>query len=353
MNVDLTYERGFEQLVEERRANGTAVQLKLDEYGRPKEFLEPTPEAPFGTMGMAATIDYYDGAPVDWKRIRKTVSAGLQTESIEISNGLGEPALSFERGYLNRGDVGGWIGVGRIERDSSGRVVRSFAPWTQTQIPTSMLGSLSPLPPPPGTLSFSQVYDDFGRLTGTLRNSLPIQSIKYYPLIADFYDANQTGPDREANLRTTQVLDGHGRIARTIRRLPEDDIITDIERLPTGEPTTYTFRHRAGPQLTKHEMQYDSLGRLLLNIEPNTSVVTSAQTRAWRYVWDDNGRLVATSDARGCGTNLFYGAYGRLVGEDYSPCTKEQPAYTAPDLVTGEGLETFYRYDSYEPAPCD
>ena len=88
-------------------------------------------------------------------------------------------------------------------------------------------------------------------------------------------------------------------------------------------------------------MVYDSLGRLMVNKEPNTG-------NNWRYVWDDTGRLVGTSDARGCGVNYHYDGLSRLIGEDYSPCLVSQPDYTAPNFVTGEGFEAFYRYDEYE-----
>ena len=88
-------------------------------------------------------------------------------------------------------------------------------------------------------------------------------------------------------------------------------------------------------------MAFDSLGRLMLNKEPNTG-------NNWRYVWDDAGRLVGTSDARGCGVNYHYDGLSRLIGEDYSHCLTSQPAYTPPNFVTGKGFETFYRYDEYE-----
>jgi RHS repeat-associated protein len=47
-------------------------------------------------------------------------------------------------------------------------------------------------------------------------------------------------------------------------------------------------------------------------------------------------------------SDFHYDGLGRLTGEDYSPCLASQPAYTSPNLATGEGLEAFYRYDAYE-----
>ena len=88
---------------------------------------------------------------------------------------------------------------------------------------------------------------------------------------------------------------------------------------------------------------------MIHNYEPNTLGSAPAGPRGWHYVYDDESRLVGTSDARGCGKNLTYDAIARIVAEDYSPCSPGQPAYTAPNLLTGEGTEVFNRYDTYEP----
>jgi YD repeat-containing protein len=100
-------------------------------------------------------------------------------------------------------------------------------------------------------------------------------------------------------------------------------------------------------------MRYDSLGRMLLNVEPNTTVgfspdpSTPAEAmKAWRYAYDDAGDLVGTSDARGCGANYHYDAAGRLIAEDYSPCLPHHAPYSAPNLATGEGTEVSTKYDN-------
>ena len=97
-------------------------------------------------------------------------------------------------------------------------------------------------------------------------------------------------------------------------------------------------------------MKYDTWDRMVLNAEPNTSVgftdspaMDPSGLMAWRYVYDDAGELVGTSDARGCGVNYAYDPAGRLLSEDYSPCAIEQAPYNAD-------AEVSYRYDSRDTA---
>ena len=115
-------------------------------------------------------------------------------------------------------------------------------------------------------------------------------------------------------------------------------------------------RNKAQRYEVDGELVSDTLGRRLLNVEPNTSspFVASlpadlSSLRAWRYAYDDAGDLVGTSDARGCGTNYHYDATGRLLAEDYSPCTEGHADYSVPDLATGVGAEVWNRYDAMDP----
>jgi YD repeat-containing protein len=88
---------------------------------------------------------------------------------------------------------------------------------------------------------------------------------------------------------------------------------------------------------------------MVRNVEPNTSVTTGGTTKAWRYAYDNASRLVGTSDANGCGVNYHYDAGGRLIGSDYLPCKANHVAYSSPNASTGDGFETFYRYDGPDP----
>ena len=103
----------------------------------------------------------------------------------------------------------------------------------------------------------------------------------------------------------------------------------------TGEPTSIT--RRRGTETYERTMQYDALGRMVINLEP------TGGANGWRYLYDAAGDLVATSDPRGCGVNFTYDHGGRLLTEDYSPCAAHQEPYDAEAEVT-------YEYDT---SPAD
>ncbi len=121
--------------------------------------------------------------------------------------------------------------------------------------------------------------------------------------------------------------------------------------LPSGEVLRIAQQRAGSPDFVR-TFEYDSWGRMVHNVEPNTSVTTgsgsTAVTKAWRYAYDNASRLVGTSDANGCGVNYHYDAGGRLVGSDYLPCKTNHVAYSAPN-ASGDGFETFYHYDSPDP----
>jgi len=158
-------------------------------------------------------------------------------------------------------------------------------------------------------------------------------------------------------------LDGHRRLIEQRNRADGVDTYVTIDYLVGGEPARFVQDRATNlppsvPALSRgivRWMQYDSLGRLVLNAEPNTATdfhadpAAAAGTKAWRYAYGWDGQLVGTSDARGCGWNLHYDWLRRLVASDFSPCLKAQAPYSAPDLATGNGTEVFHRYDTPEP----
>src|SRR5262249_41755670 len=106
--------------------------------------------------------------------------------------------------------------------------------------------------------------------------------------------------------------------------------------------------HSAGSDTVLRTLFYDSLGRLVFNIEPNTSYAPpgSILPNAWTYAYNDNGELVATSDARGCGKNIAHDALGRVTSIVYSPSPGTQPAYRPPNFVTGDNVAVQFTYDT-------
>lgn len=212
-------------------------------------------------------------------------------------------------------------------------------------------------------------YDAFGREVELkdLDGTITLEN-RYHALSVDAWDAADREEDEwgvfGAHYGTYASVrkDGHGRVVATTERIHEDGTLRSHEvrsrYLPTGEVETIT-RVRVGtstPALMRW-MRYDSLGRMVLNVDPHTTIgftdnyntVVTTDLRAWRYAYNDAGDLVGSSDARGCGVNYFYDGAGRLIAEDYSPCVQEHlalPPYSTANLATRDGIEVYYQYDA-------
>ncbi len=242
--------------------------------------------------------------------------------------------------------------AGLEDYDAKGASRRTYLPWFWDGDPRAY-----PLGQGATTLSSSRRYDAFGRdLQGFgLDGSLVLQSV-YHALSVDEWDAADLAPGPHAGAFATARKDGHGRSVSTIERAHVSGKIeareTRTDYLPTGEAYRITRTRGAGDDVVRW-LRYDSLGRMVLNAEPNTTKGFTADVnadprsfKAWRYAYDDAGDVVGTSDARGCGVNYEYDYGGRVVVEDYSPCTAAQVPYSSPVLETGFGAEVYYHYDA-------
>jgi RHS repeat-associated protein len=142
---------------------------------------------------------------------------------------------------------------------------------------------------------------------------------------------------------TETCTDGHGRRTFTQQVLAntasgKQTVTTTTTYTAAGEPTAITQSASSGSY--SRQRTYDSLGRMVRQTEPNTGT--------WQYAYNDSGDLVGMMDARGCGEVLYHDGAGRLVAEDYSPCaSSDAPAYSPPNLGTGDGTEAFYLYDGH------
>lgn len=341
LETQSVFDRGFEQVVSSTAPSGDSSEVRYDPFGRVQELYLPDPAGIQKTV-LAATIAHSDRDPLSYVDIQQFVSPGKSIRSVSILNGLGEPVVAF-----NQGDNNDWILNGWTETNLTGQVEKVRRPWSFTGDPIATAVSAKPIPIPSDSSFFEMGYDGFGRRVSVQEKgagfSQEMMRTRYFPLAIETRDAEQIKPGGIHQKAFQRVeFDGHGRITRSVSHIENpttDDIITTVEYEPTGEPSTITRKHAGSTY--QRSMTFDSLGRLMVNKEPNTG-------NNWRYVWDDTGRLVGTSDARGCGVNYHYDGLSRLIGEDYSPCLTSQPAYTPPNLVTGKGFETFYRYDEYE-----
>ena len=344
LETQSVFDRGFEQVASSIAPNAGASEIHYDAFGRPIEFYLPNPDALAGTQKpvLAATIAYSDRNPLSSVDVRHVVGPATSTRSVTIFNGLGEPVVAFDQGDNNDWVLNGWT-----ETNLAGLVAKARRPWAFTGDPIATAATAKPIPIPPDNSLFEIRYDGFGRKVSTQEIgasfSQELLRTGYFPLAVETRDAEQLklgGAHDQAFQRVE--FDGYGRTTKTLQHIANptgDDIVTTVRYNPTGEPIT--VNRTDATSTYQRTLEYDSLGRLMANKEPNTG-------NNWRYVWDDAGRLVGTSDARGCGENFYYDGLYRLTGEDYSPCLATQAAYTAPDLATGEGLEVSYRYDTYE-----
>nr|WP_256327749.1 RHS repeat-associated core domain-containing protein [Nitrosospira sp. Nl5] len=341
------FDRGFQQVVKSIAPNHHFQEITLDPFGRPLQIFLPNPDAALDTEPLlSATITYKDSSPLNFGSlnyvdIRRMVGPSIETRSVMVLNGLHRPVLNFD---LEAGDK--WSLSGWEQRNAADKVINTRRSWLFFGDPTRVATQAISPQVPQENVSFEHRYDDFGRAVSLWKaggaTSHELLRKAYFPLATETRDAEQlkAGPHGSAFARSE--IDGFGRTKRNLAHVEYphlENVITEVEYSPAGEPKAISRIHAGGTY--QRTMRYDTLGRLVLNMEPNTG-------NNWRYVWDGAGRLVGTSDARGCGVNLYYDGLGRVRGKDYSPCLPSHVAYTVPNLGTGAGLEAFYQYDTYE-----
>ena len=322
-----------------------SVNCGLDPFGRPLQIYVPDPDAPVPSVPvLAASMTYLDAKPLSYIDVRQMVGPVTSVRSVAVQNGLGETVLAFDQG-----DHNDWIIHDWTESNSAGQVVSLRRPQPYLGDPVVLATTLTGVSLPNSATQFELSYDDFGRPVHASEAgvgfSQELWRRRYLPLALETQDAAQLTPGSpHSGAYQRAEYDGRGHQIQTVQHLTTPvtgDLVTTTSYTALGQPETIT---RTGPGVTySRSLVYNTLGQLMLNREPNTG-------NNWRYAWDDAGRLVGTSDARGCGENLFYDGLGRVLGEDYSPCLASQAAYSAPapDLANGRGLETFSQYDTYE-----
>ena len=268
-------------------------------------------------------------------------------DSWAFVDGVGRALVTLDQADPSAlgGDGGQWIVNGLTSYDAKGAAQRAYLAWFWSGAVAQF-----PLGTTPASLYGRQRYDAFGRQLQTfgLDGSVTLQSV-YHALSVDKWDAADLQPGPHQGTPASALQDGHGRTIAVTERIHGPSGIeahdTRTTYLSTGEPSVITrVRVGASDAPVVRSLQYDTLGRMLLNVEPDTSNAL----HAWRYAYDDNGDLVGTSDARGCGANYWYDVGGRIVAEDFSPCLIAQQPYSPPNLSTGDGTEAYYEYDALD-----
>ena len=350
------------------RGNGDEVTtIAYDDFGRIVALTAPDPTTPGASSPYPSLLVDYDVAtparPFSIVRTRTVHSDAPLSyrESYAYVDGMARVRLTLEEADRSARDEGDFIVRGLERFDAKGAVQDTFLPWFWDGDPRAY-----PISAPPPTPHRSARYDAFGRpIEQRGYDGLVEQALVHHALSTDTWDAADLAGEH-AETYATSEKDGHGRVVKTTARIRQRAALEQHHVLTTytstGQPTIIR-RTRAASDDVVRWVRYDTLGRMVLNVEPNTSTGAPGAApapspsapvpsglHALRYAFDDSGDLVGTSDARGCGVNYAYDSAGRILAEDYSPCVDGQPPYTAPDLATGSGTEAFYRYDTPDPA---
>lgn len=362
------YDRGLGKARRTVGPNGEVAQVDYDDLGLVIRSWDPSADTP-GQLAAApaGAFDYL--LPADWKvtpyvvlhkqaRDGATPDVASYHETWSFSDGHGRPMVALTEADPSAGDGGEWIVSGFVDRNKKGSPIRAYRARFWSGVSVAFPFAVAATTP-----FTAQRYDAFGRtIASYATDGAPVAWTYYHALSQDLWDgADLTMGGAHQGTYASVRKDGHGRTAATTERvkvsgqLESREVQTDY--LPTGEPYRIS-RIRAGeadPPVVRW-LRYDSLGRMVLNVEPNTTVGFVADAaadpgsmKAWRYAYNDSGDLVGTSDARGCGANYHYDGGGRLIAEDFSPCAAHHAPYSPADTSTGDGTEAFYLYDRADP----
>lgn len=352
ISKDFAWDRGLERVLVIRQPDGSSSTATYDAHGRLIQARSPNSATGAPAVEPSITIDYLGqaGSPVQRTRLETQLGSGRTHVSWTYSDGFGRTLLRLRQADPAAGDSGAWIVRGLPQLSTGGAVTGILTPWFYSGDPAS-----HPLTAP--ATSFTKiVLDSFGRPVERWRpeGTLATRS-RYRPLRTIHEDA----AGRWSSIR----INGLGRLEEQRSRTDQGEMIVTIDYLSGGEPAR-VIRERAGnvpaksltaPNAFVRWMQYDSLGRMVLNAEPNTSLgfnadpASASGLKAYRYAYNWSGQLVGTSDARGCGWNIHYDRLGREIAQDLSPCLRSQAVYSTPDLTNGNGTEVFNHYDTPEP----
>jgi RHS repeat-associated protein len=376
LSTGASYDHGLGVVTLAVDMNFHSTIAEYDGFGRIVALRKPHPDTgvPAPQNQPSVSISYYlpgtAGLPAGAKhsiihtRTEDGAAIGdnAYLESYAYVDGFGRTLATLSEADPSDGDGGTWVVGGLVEWDQKSAVAKKYLEFFSDVEPMAFSYASAPT-----TKYGRQRYDAFGRQVQTfdLDGTITLQS-QYHALSTDLWDAAdlETGPHHSTY--ASERKDGHGRTIATTERFRHNGAIQLREvrtmYLPSGEPEVITrVNVTGGGTPVQRWMQYDSLGRMVLNAEPNTSkdwvpaVASTAdvpsEMKAWRYLYNAAGDLIGTSDARGCGQNFLYDGAGRIKGEDYVPCEAHHAPYTAPTEPNDAGVEVAYYYDTAAGIP--
>jgi RHS repeat-associated protein len=369
------YDLGLEQPVQKTSpftsAEGPAIsKMRYDGLGRLVELDKPSAES-FGVVdpNPALLVQYTYGPylEIDSTTIDGTEQAPEYAAHTKWVDGFGDTLFVGDFMYLgtlgggggspNAGDKGPanavvspspWRFSGAVTRYSNGLPKYAYRPTYSASGPAWFLNNTNNATLGDGTPPALTMYDGAGRPV-LVQDHNGSQTTTSYTFSRPEGASCATVLDPEQHYgghkgsSTETCTDGHGRVTFTQQVLArtaqgKQTVTTRTTYTATGEPTSITQVASSGSYT--RQRTYDALGRMVSQTEPNTGT--------WQYAYNDSGDLVGIMDARGCGEVLYHDGAGRLLAEDYSPCaSSDAPAYSPPNLATGDGTEAFYLYDGH------
>ncbi len=379
----VVYDRGMELITNAQSLTRQPSRFDYDSFGRITAIWSVDPASP-GNLALKAStkIQYFlpseasvASSPYSAVQVLtqdgETPNVDSYAETWSFTDGLGRAlfSLTLDDPLPNAGK---YIQSGITTYNAHGSPMRAYENRYVVADPSALLtnsiATRALLSTPTALTDRASEYDAFDRSIAQygLDGACNLRT-DYHAESQNLWDAADLEDGPHGRSFATATKDGHGRAIMTTERvnmpsIEERQTITSY--LPTGEAEVITRRlpDRPGIPDVVRWMRYDSLGRMVLNVEPNTSTAFSPSPatdmsvggarHAWRYAYNRAGDIVGTSDARGCGVNYTYDAAGRLTSEDYSPCLDHHAAYDAPvftPIGSETGVEILYRYDTLDP----
>ncbi|HMR08688.1 MAG TPA: hypothetical protein PKA88_23070, partial [Polyangiaceae bacterium] len=318
-----TYDRGLALATDVRDMQGQPTVVTYDGFGRLVTLTRPHPvmagmESPVPSVIIEYFLPPDLGAGAAHSIIHtqtqdaKDLATEAYLESWSYVDGFGRTLVTLQEADPIE-DGATWIAAEQVAFDKKGTVERKHLASFYSGAPNAFpFGTL------PSAPYGSQRYDAFGRqkFTTDLDGTITLYSA-YHALSTDMWDGADLEAGPHGGTFASEAKDGHGRTAFTTERFHEGSTlrerITRTTYLPTGEPQVIKRELAGSTESVTRWMRYDTQARMVLNVEPNTTKGFTSNPsqdpstlKAWRYVYNDAGDLVGTSDARGCGINFAY-----------------------------------------------
>ncbi|MBM4361115.1 MAG: VCBS repeat-containing protein [Deltaproteobacteria bacterium] len=378
----LSFDRGLGVATRLREPSGAETSATYDGLGRLTALHRPDPSTGLPAAAPSVTVEYLlppqTGGPFSIVHSSTedgpAPGAGGYRESYRFLDGFGRAFVALEEA-----DTHAFVVSGLTVHDAKGQAVAQHLPRFTDSSPGTFDFRSAPAAAPactPGSIQpVLTTHDAFGRVVSTT-DSGGIETLRhvYHALTTESWDAADLSPAAGVPPSpVSETRDGHGRPVRQVETLEgpsggADARVTTIAYTPLGAPEIIKRTLQSTGATTSRYLVYDRRGRLVLNVEPNSSPSYTLPVRpngkpnalqanepryagvtAHRYQYDYRDRLVGTSDPRGCGANYTYDRLDRLVSVDLFPCSAAtQQAYSAPSPATGtptSGVELLLEYD--------